>query len=235
MILQLIIICAILLSLHYILQNISEYYKDVHTMQIDFIKTAFKNKDLTTMSLIMLWGIGAFTILIILLLIANVPTSRIALFSAFAILISAFMASIAMIKSIKQAQSHKEEETKTALRRNILYLHDQANEVASIILEVQKSNLNNYLDPLYELIEKKHAELNNPNITSNLYKELYKKVSEMKRPMTGILLELFKYKGRKHLNTNEADKVMNYMEQTKDGAIDLFTYINKEYKMDFKQ
>lgn len=99
------------------------YFKEVYVIEKELILKAFKQKDLTTMALILLWFIGFITAISVLVLTRIYPDKAINLFSAFAILLSAFMASVAMMKSISntnkinvQANKEKKEQSKTQLK-----------------------------------------------------------------------------------------------------------------------
>ena len=90
------------------------FFKEVGSKALQDVKRAFEKKDLNYLILILFWSVGSITLIsLIVLIIASDEKDK--YISAFAILLSAFMASVAVMRSISMQVKHEREKSKRDL------------------------------------------------------------------------------------------------------------------------
>ena len=126
----------------------SSYSLDVYNQVKKFIHSSFEEKNLANMSLIILWTASGITILLVLYTLGLTPSqgqmNPLQLLSAFAILLSALMASVSVLLNIKKTR-----ELKILELQKIMF-----EDIASFITDISISGNKPSLEDISDLAKK---------------------------------------------------------------------------------
>jgi len=123
------------------------YVKSLYNLSKEYIYTAFETKNLSSIALIIFWCGGFIALLLILYALGITPKdaqshsiNKLQLMGALAILLSAFIASMSVMKSIKHSDEHKESEN--SIKNSKFYL-DNLVDGLEVVYNLLKDGNNN--------------------------------------------------------------------------------------------
>lgn len=123
------------------------YAKSLYDLSENYVYTAFKTKNLSNMALIIFW-FGGFIALLLILYALGITSkdaqansiNKLQLMGALAILLSAFIASMTVMKSIRHSDEHKENENST---KNSKFYLDNIVDGLEVVYNLLKDRNNN--------------------------------------------------------------------------------------------